>query len=221
MEKNLIKIGIIVFIIFIMLFGTYIINERFIKLYEDGDYDKINFSMLRFNVLESYKSYYNQGNKYYKEKEYKKAIPEYEKALKLFPTHDDECKIRINLCLAKLELLDYKAEKKADVEKLIDELRSIQKILTEEDCAKMNGKGHSKKAQQLYDDIQDFIDQIKNSGGSGEDPDDPDEPDNPEDPDDPSEPDLNMINSIESNAMENVYTDPNSWQFDPYSGKPW
>ena len=223
MKGVLKKAGIVVFIFFLIFFVTYVLNERFISLYEDKEYDKVNFSILKLNLLESYKSHYNQGNKYYQEKEYKEAIKEYEKSLKLFPSHDDECKIRINLALAKLELLDYKVEKEEDVKKLIKELKKVQKVLTKKGCAKKNGKGHSKKAQKLYDDIQAYIEQLKqSSGGSGgkNDPDDPDDPDEPEDPEDPEDPDMNMINEIESGAMENVYVDPIT-EYKPYSGKPW
>ena len=221
MKGILKKVIVLLFILFLILLITFIVNERFIAKYEDGEYDDAKFSTLRYEVLEPYKSYYNQGNVYYKKKDFKKAVSEYEKALKLFPSHDDECKIRINLALAKLQLIDYTMEKQDDVDRVIKELEKVQKVLTEEGCAKSNGKGHNKKAQILYDEIQEYIDQLKQEPP----PEDPTNVTNDTNSTDNNTtndpiPDPNMINDIETNAMGNM-SDPNSSTYDPYSGKPW
>ena len=84
MKKTIIYIYVILIVLLLFFLFRYIVNEKFISLYEDGKYDEKDILFLSFlNINESYIYHYNLGNLYYKNGEYNKAIEEYEKALEL------------------------------------------------------------------------------------------------------------------------------------------
>ena len=140
---------------------TYGYNEWVISKYEDGDYSE-NFSLLEvFNFTEPYIVYYNNGNVMYQKMDYEAAIEYYEQALDENPPEGKECPIRINLALAKLKLLgdDYLTPEK--IEDTIDLLEECLDILSEEDCANEDDDGHDNRAQRLYNEIKEMLDQAQ------------------------------------------------------------
>ena len=151
----------IVALLLIKFAFTYWYNEWVISKYEEGDYTE-NFSLLEaFNFTERYIVYYNNGNVMYQNKDYEAAIEYYEQALEEDPPEGKECPIRINLALAKLQLLgeDYLTEEKID--KTIKILKDCLDILSEEDCANDDGDGHDNRAQRLYDEIKEMLEQAQ------------------------------------------------------------
>ena len=151
-------------IVLLLLFKfafTYGYNEWVISKYEDGDYSE-NFSLLEvFNFTEPYIVYYNNGNVMYQKMDYEAAIEYYEQALDENPPEGKECPIRINLALAKLKLLgdDYLTPEK--IEDTIDLLEECLDILSEEDCANEDDDGHDNRAQRLYNEIKEMLDQAQ------------------------------------------------------------
>ncbi|MBO4926883.1 MAG: tetratricopeptide repeat protein [Clostridiales bacterium] len=140
---------------------TYGYNEWVISKYDDGDYSE-NFSLLEiFNFTEPYIVYYNNGNVMYQNKDYEAAIEYYEKALEMDPPEGKECPIRINLALAKLALLGEDAMTPENIEDTIELLEECLDILSEDNCANDKGKGHDNRAQRLYDEIKEMLEQAE------------------------------------------------------------
>ena len=104
--KNLKKIFIIIYAIFILillkLIISFLINESFISKYNSRIYNSEDVKgLFILNVFEPYTAHYNNGNILYYNNDFEGAIEEYEKALKMFPPKDKEIDIKINLELAK------------------------------------------------------------------------------------------------------------------------
>lgn len=164
MKKLLIAIYIILIFLLVVFTYRYIVNEKFISLYEDGEYEKDNIDSLSLlNINEAYIYHYNLGNVYYKNGDFDKAIESYERALELHPTKEKECDIRINLALAKLEKIDENFDTEENIDKTLDILDDAREVLLEEDCATEDGDGHSSEAQELKEDIDEFEESLKNN----------------------------------------------------------
>ncbi len=149
---------VLLFLVLMVFVVNYASNEAMIKSYNNGIYEKNNLALLGFT--EPYISHYNQGNNYYQQGYYDLAIDEYEKALGYSMPEETECMVRINMALAITAPID---KKKITVHNLMDNiavLREAEEVLTENGCANDKGKGHSEKAQQLYNDIEEFIDEL-------------------------------------------------------------
>lgn len=162
MKKNIIIIcySVVLVVLFKLAF-TFGYNEWVISKYEEEDYSE-NFSLLEmFNVNEPYIVYYNNGNVMYQRMDYEAAIEYYEKALANNPPEGKECPIRINLALAKLALLedDWLSEEK--IEDSIELLEECLDTLSEDECATEDGDGHDNRAQRLYDEIKELLDQAE------------------------------------------------------------
>lgn len=158
MRKVINAIWVLLVLVLMVLVVNYASNEGMIKAYNNGNYEKNNLAVLGFT--EPYISHYNQGNNYFQQGYYDLAIEEYDKALDYSVPEDVECMIKINKALAITAPVD---KKKITVDNLMDNiaiLREAEEILTEDGCADEKGKGHSKDAQQLYDDIETFIDEL-------------------------------------------------------------
>ena len=155
MKKRVIAVFIIFVVIWLKLICTYSINEIFIMQYNAKKYEE-NFVKKLFigNFLEPYIAHYNYGNVLYKNNNYDKAIEEYNKALKLYPKHDRECKIRINLALAMLKKIDEKDESE-DNKKTLSILNSAKEVLFEHGCANRDdSNGHNEDAEKLKKEIE-------------------------------------------------------------------
>ncbi|MCR5273752.1 MAG: tetratricopeptide repeat protein [Clostridiales bacterium] len=140
---------------------TYGYNEWVISKYEEENYDE-NFSLLEVaNFNEPYIVYYNNGNVMYKRQDYEEAIKYYETALEKDPPEGKECPVRINLALAKLALLGDDAMAPENLEETIKVLKECLYILSEEECATDDGNGHNNRAQRLYDEIKEMLEQAE------------------------------------------------------------
>ncbi|MBP3708719.1 MAG: tetratricopeptide repeat protein [Clostridia bacterium] len=112
------------------------------------------------NVYQPYIAHYNNGNRLYKLGDHKEAINEYKRALELFPPEKKECSIRINLALAMINNIENESE--PNVEDILDVLAEAKEVLCEGGCANRdNNKGHSKKAEQLKEDIEEYEEKLK------------------------------------------------------------
>ena len=156
MKKRVIAVFIIFVVIWLKLICTYSINEIFIMQYNAKKYEE-NFVKKLFigNFLEPYIAHYNYGNVLYKNNNYDKAIEEYNKALKLYPKHDRECKIRINLALAMLKKIDEKDESEDNKKTTLSILNSAKEVLFEHGCANRDdNNGHNEDAEKLKKEIE-------------------------------------------------------------------
>ena len=174
MKKVIYTFYIILFAIFFHLGFRYILNEKYIGDYNNGDYDNsiVNF-LLTINYPEQYVAYYNKGNNYYNLKEYEDAIKAYESALRTVKG-DKRCMVLINLTLSKLELIDLN---KTDARSKLVEARDT---LTDSNCATRDNNGTNETAQDLYNKIDEIL-KAEGGGGGGTTGDDPPEEKPPED----------------------------------------
>lgn len=110
-------------------------------------------------------AYYNDGNDQFQKTEYEKAIEDYQDALRWFPLRNQECDIRINLAKAIAASADLEnLETKEDVEEAIRILEEAREVLLENGFASdEEGGGSSKKAQQLKEEIDQKIEELKNA----------------------------------------------------------
>lgn len=158
MKKKVLIVYIILIFIVIKLTSTFFINESFISKYNKGNYDKNQVKKLFFlNIIQPYIAHYNYGNVLYKNSDFDGAIEEYNKSLKLFPSEEKECSIRINLALAMLAKLD----EKESVEEKIEILNDAKAKLCEDDCKNEN-------VQQLKSDIDKMLEELNKSENSEE-----------------------------------------------------
>ena len=122
--------------------------------------------ILRLITEMPYMLWYNYGNSLYNKGDYKGAMSAYEIALNLFPSKYKECKIRINMALSMLKMInqDY------DIASRINVLNIAREVLTDEGCAnKYDDNGHSEEAEKLKKDIDREIaelEQFTNSSDS-------------------------------------------------------
>jgi len=164
--KKIYIIYAIVVLIFLYLLITYIHNLNFIFNYNKENYDLKTIIQLERIRPFSYISYYNLGNTYFMNENYDKAISCYELALELFPPEEKECKIRINLALAKFNLINFDITTEDQLNEIISELEEIIDVLTEEGCAhKSDSYGHSKDAQKLKNEIDSIIKSLRDPDG--------------------------------------------------------
>lgn len=170
MKTALKIIYVILIIILIKLALTFGINQLFLAKYDKGKYDDtLAKIMLVTNFQQPYIAHYNYGNVAYQNDKFDIAIREYKRALELYPPKKKECSIRINLALAMLEKIEDELEENEangeenDNEETIAKLKEARKVLTEENCAgEDDDDGHSKKAEKLKKDIDEWIERLKN-----------------------------------------------------------
>ena len=140
---------------------TYGYNEWVKSKYEKGDYTE-NYNLLEVaNFNEPYIVYYNNGNVSYQRQDYEVAIEYFETALTKNPPEEKECLIRINLVLSKLALLGEDAFAKENIDDTIELLQECLDILSEKGCATDEGDGHNNRAQRLYDEIKEMLEQAQ------------------------------------------------------------
>ena len=153
MKKLYIALTIILSLILIKLVVTYSINQKVITEYEKGIYRKDLISFLKkTNWNEPSIVHYNEGNIYFQEKNYKKAIKCYKKALNKKPNKKQICDIRINITLALLE----ESKNTTDTDELLKELKKARENLYNDHCAEeYSDQGDSLEAEELEQDIKD------------------------------------------------------------------
>ena len=162
-------ISAILILLACFLFFRHIINGIYISKIENEEYDsKIENLLFYPNIPQSYIPHYNLGNAAYEKEEYDEAIHEYQIALGLFPSHPDECNIRINLALSLLKKTDFEdLSSSSKVEDAVKMLLSAREVLTEENCAnKEDDKGHNEEAEMLKKYIDELLKQLQQSSSS-------------------------------------------------------
>lgn len=158
-KKLLFCIWIIVFLFFGVLMVNFISNERMISKYNSGVYEFNKLSALGFT--QPYIRPYNNGNIYYMQGEYELAIASYDQALTKHPTKNAICDIIVNKSLSMLQLFSVEYEKKADIDPIIDKLLEVEEVLLSYGCANADlTSGHDEEAQQLYNEIEDCINEL-------------------------------------------------------------
>lgn len=99
--KKILKFNLIILsIIFLFFISRIIINIIGITTSNHSIINKLYF----ININEPYIAYYNNGNIYYIEKDYKKAIIEYKKALNNKPPKNKLCYIKRKIALSKINM---------------------------------------------------------------------------------------------------------------------
>ncbi len=114
----------------------------------------IGFLIFRYLFL------YNSGNREFERMNYTGAIEEYENALGAFLTHPKECSVRVNLALAMIYNLGPEFAEPENVEHSIKVLLAAKDVLLEENCATLEGDGHSETAEQLKREIDELLEQL-------------------------------------------------------------
>ena len=115
----------------------------------------------------AYVVHYNNGNRYYRQYSYGRAIEQYEKALEQVIPEGKECRIRINLALAMLGLLGPDYAQPEQIENSIIILEEARWELLAQDCATEGGTGHSEEAEQLKKEIDEMLKELYQQQGSG------------------------------------------------------
>lgn len=176
-KSVLTKIWIVFIVLWLAVLINFAANAKMISRYNRGIYTENKMAWL--GILQPYVAPYNKGNVHYQRGEYELAIEQYEKALLKNPPHKKECKIRINLALAKLALIDPDNITPANVNDIIAQLEEARDILLEDGCAKEDGLGHNNDAQILKEEIDQIIEMLKHpQGGSSSDNQDDQQQDN-------------------------------------------
>lgn len=184
--KKVIKVIVIVLAVLLFLFFglltfNYCYNEFTISKYDEHDYSKNDDLLTHTSIFETYIAHYNNGNIHYQCGEYEQAIEDYKQALEVGAPHEgEECDIRVNLALAIIGTLPENYSAPENIEQSIQTLEEARDYLLEEECALDEGEGHDDEAQQLKEEIDKLIEQLKQqqSGGGSDNPDEPKDDEN-------------------------------------------
>lgn len=154
------------------------LKERFEKLKENKKLLRVLWILaliifivlfLRHSDYAKTRKYYNKGVKFYKEASYPFAESNFKYALWEKHTKKQECKIRINLALSIVTPITPESVTEDNFEESISRLEEARDYLTENDCAhKDDTAGHSRKAQRLKEEIDEYIEQLKKQKESSE-----------------------------------------------------
>ena len=117
---------------------------------------------IRFEIGKQARIYYNKGVNYYRNGDYEEAEKYFSYALADWHSKRFECKIRINRVLSITTPITPDTVTSENLEETIETLENARDILTTHDCAhKYDNKGHSRKAEKLKKDIDDYIEYLK------------------------------------------------------------
>ena len=218
MKKAAIITTIILFLLLLKFLFTFIINEVVIVSYNQGVYQEDLISLLeKANWQQPYIVYYNRGNIYHKKKQYNDAIDDYEKALKKNPPIEKKCDIRINMTISMIERIN--TNKKSEYIKALEEAKEN---LYKDHCAdSSDDSGESEEAEQLEDEINEQLDELKNNNSSSE-------GEETEDPNKETEEEQNIEAQLEEinkdaniSRQNDLQTYENLGNYQYYSGKNW
>lgn len=175
------KIAIAIWILTALFLGilclNYYGNRKLIDKYGEGVYQQNELGFLGFT--QPYINHFNRGNVYYQLGDYKKAQLEYQYALNLMPQEPYDCKIRVNYALSYVTPIDVKEIDEDNYKDIIEICEQAKAILSEKDCATEDNDGHYYAAQKLYNEINEFIESLKNQFENPPPPDNPDETNTP------------------------------------------
>lgn len=214
MKKLIYSVFILLFLIASFLSIRYALNEVYITRYSNSNYDNgiLNYLLL-INYPEPYIAHYNKGNNYYNLEDYDSAISEYNESLKTVKG-ERKCKVIVNLSLASLQKVDLKSKS------AVNDLKGIQGILLEDDCATEDNKGKDDDAQELYNEIEELL---NSQSSSPQEPDDDEDDDDDDDKNEPQDEYKELEDKLkqqqqQASAERNKV---NSRDYEYYSGKKW
>ena len=117
---------------------------------------------LRYRMYKKAVTYYNLGVSSYNSGDYANAELMFRSALWEKHTKRQECKMRINEALSITTPITPESVNADNLDESIARLEEAKDILTANDCAHENdNKGHNKKAQTLKNEIDEYIEQLK------------------------------------------------------------
>ena len=158
------KIAIAIWLVTALLLGIMVLNyygnRNLIERYGSGVYQQNELGFLGFT--QPYINHFNRGNVFFQLGDYQKAKQEYQSALNLKPGDPYDCKVRVNYALSYVKPIDVKKITKDNYKDTIEICETAKSILSEKDCATENNDGHYYAAQKLYNEINNFIDELKN-----------------------------------------------------------
>ncbi|MBR0091191.1 MAG: hypothetical protein IJP92_05800 [Lachnospiraceae bacterium] len=176
----IITVGILCGLIFaagLFYASRHMVNEVYNLAYDNGYYfDRTPTTQMIPNRPEGYIPYYNTGNNDFQNGRYEAARDNYLRALEEQPPHptdeehlngeaeDIECKIRINLALSILNMIDFEnlyLNDREAVDKAAEQLLIARSVLTAEDCAHFSdANGHDADAEQLKKEIDELLERM-------------------------------------------------------------
>lgn len=122
---------------------------------------------IRYQKNKWFYKYFNSGVSYYIIEEYDLAESYFTDALYEKPKGKNDCKTRINLALSMVKPITPESVTKENYQECIDKLTDARNLLVENGCASDSGSdGHNKYAQTLKEEIDEYIEQLKNSESS-------------------------------------------------------
>ena len=160
LKKITIAIWFVTALLLAILLVNYYSNRQFIKNYDSGVYQENELGFLGFT--QPYIDHFNKGNLYFRLRNHTKAKQQYQQALNLKPEDPYDCKIRVNYALAYVEPINVKKITKDNYQDTIKICETAKSILAENKCATEDNKGHYYAAQKLYNEINAFIEELRN-----------------------------------------------------------
>ena len=158
------KIAIAIWLVTALFLGILVLNyfgnRKLIERYGAGVYQQNELGFLGFT--QPYINHFNRGNVYFQLGDYTKAKQEYQSALNLKPGDPYDCKVRVNYALSYVKPIDPDKITKDNYKETIEICETAKSILSEKDCATKNNDGHYYAAQKLYNEINNFIEDLKN-----------------------------------------------------------
>lgn len=158
------KIAISIWIVTALFLGILLVNyygnRNLIEKFDAGVFQQNELGFLGFT--QPYINNFNRGNVFYKLGDYQKAKEEYQTALNLRPEDPYDCKIRVNYALSYVTPIDVKAINEDNYKDTIEICETAKSILSEKGCATEKNDGHYYAAQKLYNEINQFIEDLKN-----------------------------------------------------------
>ena len=160
LKKIAIAVWIVTALFLAILVVNYYGNRRLIERYGEGIYQQNELGFLGFT--QPYINHFNRGNVFFQLGDYQKAKQEYQSALNLKPEDPYDCKVRVNYALSYVKPIDPKKITEDNYEDVIETCETAKSILSEKGCATENNDGHYYAAQKLYNEINEFIESLKN-----------------------------------------------------------
>ena len=160
LKKITIAIWFVTALILAVLVINYYSNRQFIRNYDSGVYQENELGFLGFT--QPYINSFNKGNLYFRLRNHTKAKQQYQAALNLKPDEPYDCKIRVNYALAYVEPINVKKIDQTNYQDAIKICETAKSILAEKDCANEDNTGHYYAAQKLYNEINEFIEELRN-----------------------------------------------------------
>lgn len=196
-------------------------NAYYVSEAKKGHYHpEIEERLTELNFPDGYIVWYNLGNYYFEEGDYKEAEDCYYRAIECGIPYEKECEVKINLALAMINQLsdeewdsfldaETSAEMDAQARNVEKTLITARTILIEDGCAHEDDEdGHNEQAQILKDEIDELLnkdDEEEEDEEENEDQDDQEDQENNDEGgegDDPSSREEQVMNHLQDQKEE-------------------